>query len=207
MTQDSNAIVTLCSHLCRGSNVQPLDSHEWGELAKKLVEKKMRPSDILSIPRHTLAQALDATEEYAQRLFKLIDRGPSLMFEIKNYEDIGIGIVTRADEKYPQRIKRVLGNRCPPLFYYAGDLALLEHQNVTYSSSDALSEEATVEAGIPLIEFIGDSMLKKMKKGKIIKAIQNGKLLLLSISTPDAPSTPTLSALTDACLRAMSADG
>ena len=37
MNTNANAIFTLCSHLCIGDNVVPLEPREWGEFAKKLI--------------------------------------------------------------------------------------------------------------------------------------------------------------------------
>ena len=38
MNSNSNVIFTLCSHLCIGDNVAPLEPKEWGDLAKKLMD-------------------------------------------------------------------------------------------------------------------------------------------------------------------------
>ena len=43
MNSNSNAIFTLCSHLCVGDNVVPLEPKEWGDLAKKLMEAGLQP--------------------------------------------------------------------------------------------------------------------------------------------------------------------
>lgn len=47
--------------------------------------------------------------------------------------------------------------------------------------------EAGLALGAPVIEYLADSMLKKMNKSAIIKAIRESRMLLLSVTKPDAP--------------------
>ena len=61
---------------------------------------------------------------------------------------MGINVVTRADEDYPVKLKKVLGNSCPPLFYYAGELAILKNPAIGYVGSrgaDSADEKFTVD--------------------------------------------------------------
>ena len=149
----------------------------------------------------------------------MIGRSASLFFEISKYENVGISIVTRADEEYPKRIKQKLGDSCPPFLYYTGDLSLLNKRGVGFVGSrtmenedidfetkmveeavreryaiisggargaDSISEKVALENGGRMIEFLADSMIKKMRDSDIVKAIQNGRLLLLSVVNPEA---------------------
>ena len=47
MNKNSEVITILCSHLCVGDGVKPLEPKEWSNLAKLLVAKNMQPSDLL----------------------------------------------------------------------------------------------------------------------------------------------------------------
>ena len=51
---------------------------------------------------------------------------------------------------------------------------------------DTVSEEQAMEMGAPIIEYLSDSMLKKVKKSAVVRAISSKKMLLLSVSKPDA---------------------
>lgn len=219
MNTNANAIFTLCSHLCVGDNVVPLEPREWGELAKKLMNAGLQPEDIFQLSGAELKEKLFLSDDYADRIFRLIDRNASLFFELSQLENIGISAITRADKEYPSKLKSVLGNNCPPIFYVAGDLSLLNYKFVGYVGSrtvsdedvaftremvsktaglgfgvvsggakgiDTASEERALELGAPIVEYLSDSMLKKIRKGSVIKSIGNKKMLLLSVVKPDA---------------------
>ena len=219
MNSNSNAIFTLCSHLCVGDDVAPLEPKEWGDLAKKLMEAKLQPENIFDLSGAELTERLLLSDEYAERILRLIDRNASLSFELSRLENIGISAITRADKEYPSKLKKVLGHNCPPLFYVAGDMSLLDCKYVGYVGSrtisddditftketvsktighgfgvvsggakgiDTVAEERALETGAPIIEYLSDSMLKKIKKSSVVKAIANKKMLLLSVAKPDA---------------------
>ena len=219
MNSNSNAIFTLCSHLCVGDDVAPLEPKEWGELAKKLMELGLQPESIFEFSKAEFKDKFLVSEEYADRIFRLIDRNASLSFELSQLQSMGITAITRADEKYPMRLKKVLGNNCPPIFYAAGDISLLDYKYIGYVGSrtisdddivftkatvaktvdagfgvvsggakgiDTVSEERALEMGAPIVEYLSDSMLKKMRKNSIVRAIANKKMLLLSVAKPDA---------------------
>ena len=141
MNQNANAILTLCSHLCVRDGVHPLEPKEWGMLAKKLVEQNLQPSDLFLLSREDFLKRLQMSAEQADRIFKLIDRNASLIFEISRYENMGIYPITRADSQYPALLKQKLGNQCPPIFYYAGNLELLSRPTVGYVGSRTVGED------------------------------------------------------------------
>lgn len=219
MKLNSNAIFTLCSHLCVGDNVKPFEPKEWGELATKLINAKLQPEDIFYISKQDFKEKLFLSDDCIERIFRLIERNASLSVELSQLENIGINVVTRADEGYPHKLKKVLGNNCPPLFYVAGDLSLLNHEFIGYVGSrtisdddvnftkktvakttsfnfgvvsggargiDTVSTQQALEIGVPVVEYISDSMLKKLKNSIIIKAVRDKKMTLLSAAKPDA---------------------
>lgn len=219
MNTNANAIFTLCSHLCIGDNVVPLEPKEWGEFAKKLMNAGLQPEDVFQLSRTDLKGKLLLSDDYADRILRLVDRNASLFFELSQLETIGISAITRADKEYPSKLKSVLGNNCPPIFYVAGDLSLLNYKFVGYVGSrtvsnddiaftkemvsktaglgfgvvsggakgiDTASEERALELGVPIVEYLSDSMLKKTRKSSVIKSIGNRKMLLLSVVKPDA---------------------
>lgn len=220
MSQNSNAIISLCSHLCVGEGITPLEPKEWSELAKNLLDRGFAPENLFDFSKDDIIKKLNLTDEYAERIVKLIERTPSLSFELGEYENMGITVVTRADSIYPSKLKKVLGNNCPPLFYYAGDMSLLNKQYVGYVGSrtisdddieftksivaktvgrgygivsggakgiDTVAEEEGLKLGASVVEYLSDSMMKKMNKSAIIKAVREGRMLILSVTKPDAP--------------------
>lgn len=219
MTQDSNAILTLCSHICVGEGIQPLDPKEYSHLASLLAQAGKTPGDLFSFTDADFSGLLHFSTEERERYQRLLDRNASLSFELSAYQNMGIEAVTRADPRYPRMLKKKLANGCPPIFYCAGDFSLLERQFIGYVGSRTVTQEDldfTVNAvrnttalgygvvsggakGIDTIagteallregfcvEYLSDSMLKKLKKSDVIRSIQQGRLLLLSVSKPDA---------------------
>ena len=219
MNLNANAIFTLCSHLCVGEQVVPLEPKEWGDLAKRLMDAGLQPESIFELTRAEFKEKLFVSEEYTDRIFRLLDRNASLSFELSQLQNMGISAITRADREYPAKLKKVLGNNCPPIFYVAGDLSLLDYKYVGYVGSrtvseddiaftrntvaktvrsgfgvvsggakgiDTVSEEQALAMGAPIVEYLSDSMLKKIKRCAIVKAGAGKKMLLLSVVKPDA---------------------
>ena len=141
MNLDSNAILTLCSHICVGEGVRPLEPKEYSELAKKLGNIGKSPKDLFEFTDRDFEQLLDMTLDDFDRVKRLLDRNASLSFDLGQYSNIGIETITRADTEYPRKLKKKLGNACPPIFYYAGDLSLLDRNYIGYVGARTVSAE------------------------------------------------------------------
>ena len=224
MTSNKNsmAIIILCSHLCVGEDTQPFSPKEWSKLAMLLVKKNRTPSDLLSLKREELKEKLYFSDQLIYRLEKLISRSVSLTFELEKLLNMGIHIVTRADAEYPIMLKRTLRHDCPPLFYYAGDIGLVNKKLIGFVGSrsveesdkdftkkivnkvlekgygivsggakgvDSVSSEYAIEKNGFAVEYLSDSLIKKMKRTEVIKDIRNNRLLLLSAVNPSAGFT------------------
>ena len=209
----------LCSHLCQTGDVRPVTPSEWRSISGSLEKNGLQPGDIADFSRDDFMTRLDCSNEDADRFMRLIDRGGSLSFILSRYEDMGMGIVTLADEGYPERLKKKLGKSCPPLFYYIGQLSLLEREAVGYVGSRNADEEdsaftsrmvaatagrgyavvsggakgvdsaaalTAVREGVPVIEFLSDSLIRKSHKAALMQEIRNGHVLLMSVALPEA---------------------
>ena len=216
MNENSKAIIVLCSHLCMTNEMKPLEPAEWKILAGKLMELKITPEELINLEKEKIYELFKKDE--AERLLKLIERSASIFFEISKLEQKGIKIVTRADKEYPIKLKNKLGASVPPLFYYIGDLQLLNNPCIGIVGSrkieiqeqdqtkkivinaikkgyaivsggakgiDSVSSEVAILNNGVVIEYISDSLLKKIKDPNIIKAIRNKKMVILSQVKPD----------------------
>lgn len=219
MNQDASAIVTLCSHICVGEGVRPLEPKEYSKLAQKLHLAEKRPKDLFDFSENDYAEVLGFTVEQTERVMRLLDRSASLSFELGQYQNIGINAITRADAQYPKHLRKKLAGNCPPIFYCAGDISLLERESIGYVGARTVSPKdveftkravrKTVALGYGVVsggakgidmvsgteallcdafsvEYLSDSLLKKLKNSDVIRNIQKGALLLLSIAKPDA---------------------
>ncbi len=219
MNKNANVIVLLCSHLCVGEGVYPLEPKEWSELAGRLIEKGLEPSDILEFSSKELQDTLQASSDFSERIMRLIDRSGSLAFELSKYENIGIFPITRADREYPAVLKKRLGSGCPPLFYYSGNLRLADIKAIGFAGSRTVSEadisfawqtvkktvergysvvsggakgidsaaaEASLSMGGYVVEYLSDSMMRKLKQSEVSRSVRDGKRLILSVVKPNA---------------------
>ena len=216
MNENSKAIIILCSHLCVNDGIKPLEPAEWKALAEKLVELKMTPEELIKLENKRMHEIFKQDE--AVRLLKLIERSASIFFEINDLQQKGIKIVTRADKEYPAKLKSKLGKAVPPLFYYVGDLSLLNAPCIGIVGSrqiktkeeeqaqklvlnavkrgyaivsggargiDSIAAETALANKGVVIEYVSDSLLKKIKNPNIVKAIRNKKMIILSQAKPD----------------------
>ena len=219
MNSNSNAIITLCSHLCVGDGVAPLEPKEYSEFAQKLLTAGKKPGDLFEMSRIDIKEQMNIDEAFADRILRLIDRNASLCFELEKLSSMGIEAITRADAQYPAALKKKLSGSCPPIFYYAGDLRLLNQSTIGFVGARTVEQrdmdftKAAVETVVSLrygvvsggakgidtiagteailrdsfsIEYLSDSMMKRLKSSDTVKKIQNGKLLILSVVKPDA---------------------
>ena len=219
MNDNAMVITALCSHLCDDGIWKPLELREWNALAKALAEHGMEPKAIPKLSEKDRKELLLVDREGSERISRLLDRSASLTFALNKLQNIGVFVVTRAEQSYPQRLKKILGASCPALFYYAGELSLLDTPAIGYAGSrsasdvdiqftvgtvqktvgqgfcvvsggakgiDAAAEETALKEGIGAVSFLSDSMLRKMKRPAILKALQDRNMLLLSAVNPDA---------------------
>ena len=219
MNRNAEAITIFCSHLCVTDDIRPLEPKEWSDLAELLLSQDILPEYLLDYGRQDFIEQLHMSEEEADRYIRLLDRSGSLRFELSKYEDMGIQVITRADLDYPRQLKKKLGNGCPPLFYYAGDLNLLNREAVGYVGSrtiepsdiefarkavsatsrrgysvvsggakgiDSIAAVSAMDEGAYVIEFLADSMLRKMRDSGLIREVRDGRVLLMSVVIPTA---------------------
>lgn len=219
ISKNSMAIIILCSYLCVGDDVKPFEPNEYTKFADKLLANNLQPYDILSFSSNDFSYKFNYNSEEIKRIQRLIDRSASLAFEIEKYINMGINIITRADAKYPKKLKDTLGKSCPPLFYFAGDIELADKKLIGFVGSrsveeadelftqkivstitsngysvvsggakgvDSISGKSAIENGYSCVEYISDSLVKKIRAKENIDAIQKKQLLILSVTKPDA---------------------
>lgn len=140
MNDNSKVITILCSHLCVGGGVEPFTPKEWENAAKCLGAAGKEPKDLFEMRDGEIKEAFCTDIIGVKRIRRLLDRSASLAFEIEEYENTGIKIITRADKKYPKILKKKLGSKCPPLFYVAGDINICESVCIGFVGSRSIDE-------------------------------------------------------------------
>jgi len=180
MNQNSTVIIILCSHLCAGENVNPFEPAEWSKFAEKLLDNKIQPCELLSFSSEDFENKLNLNTDEIQRINRLTDRSGSITFEIEKYANMGINIMTRADNCYPKILKEKLGKSCPPIFYYAGNPEIADKKCVGFvgSRSAGTDDEKFTAATVTKVNANGFAVVSGGAKGidSIASAvsIQNG---------------------------------
>lgn len=213
---DAEIITRLCAQIDNADDV--LEPREWRALADSLRARGLRPSELPALPEPKLRET--AGKLHTARLRGLLKRGAAFDRKLAEYKSQGIGVVTLADAAYPGRLRKVPG--APPLFFYAGDLALTELPLLGFAGSrnpDALDieltrlyvdralkrgmgivaggargidREAVTEAlanGGFAVEYVCDTLSRRVKDEQIAREIAQGRRVLLSAVNPDAGFT------------------
>ncbi len=217
--QNSHAIIVMCSHLCKGSGVEPLEPNEWTICADRLLQAQKTPSDLFDFSDNDFANTLALNSEQICRYKRLLDRSASIAIECARMEAMGIFIATRADAEYPKRIKEKLSKYAPPMFYYCGDIEIANDECIGFVGSrnidvcdadftkklvrtclekqfsivsggargvDSTAAEAIMQNNGVAIEYVADSLSRKIKDKDVLSRIRDGRLLILSVATPTA---------------------
>lgn len=217
MLENSSVILVLCSRLC-ADGCKPFSPLEWTVMAERLMNEKKQPKDLMNFSNDDFKTYLNYNPEETDRVKRLLNRGSSLSFKLREYSAIGIKTVTRADPEYPKALKVRLKNNCPPLFYYSGDISIAGKRLVGFVGSreinaddeafaatavkkvlplgygivsggargvDSVSSAAAVGSGGVCLEYIADSLMKKIRIKEALRAIQDKKLLVMTAVNPE----------------------
>ncbi len=194
---------------------KPLSLAEYNKVARQLMERSLRPGDLL----HGEVQGFAVSDE---RLRLLLSRGAALALTVERWSQAGIRVVSRSDHGYPTAIRRKLRSRASPLVFYAGDLGILAakalcivgsrdatdsglefaanlgracaKQNFTVVSGDARgidreAMQAVMDTGGRAVGVLAEAMAQAVLSRRNREAIIKGKLLLITPFEPDARFT------------------
>jgi DNA processing protein len=143
LTPNTQAILLLTAPLIAG-RAEPtrelLSLGEYNRLALILRQKQKQPADLLA------PDAAELIEVCAQpfgraRLDALLGRGFLLSQAVDRWNARAIWVISRADAKYPRRLKTKLKEDAPPLLYGCGDIALLEKGGLAVVGSRHVDDE------------------------------------------------------------------
>lgn len=117
------------------SRAQPLSTQEWARFARWLHRNRLEPAALLKGERaELLADWTDRTVTLP-RLQELLERGGALGFALEKWQRAGLWIMTRADPRYPKRLKRHLKQSAPPVLFGCGNPQLLNGGGVAVVGS------------------------------------------------------------------------
>jgi predicted Rossmann fold nucleotide-binding protein DprA/Smf involved in DNA uptake len=128
MDENKQAILLLAAQFSapgKGAPT-PLTALEYGRFAARIKQVGFQPRDLFHQFDEVLAKWQDPKKKVtAQRLQYLLGRGMAMGMAIEKWQSAGIWILTRADNEYPRRLKKHLGEAAPALLFGVGEKALL----------------------------------------------------------------------------------
>lgn len=144
LSDDTQVVLLLCGRFGgeKQEAHQPLATREYGELAKWLNVRSLRPSDLLTdAGRDALAGVQDVGLE-RERVEFLLGRGTAMALALERWARGGLWVISRGDAEFPKRLRRQLKHAAPPLLYGAGHKALLDKGGLAIIGSRNASESA-----------------------------------------------------------------
>jgi predicted Rossmann fold nucleotide-binding protein DprA/Smf involved in DNA uptake len=141
LTPDTQAILLLCASFgnSRDSYPQPLSLGEYNSLTQWLIDRKLRPADILELNGQELLQTCELLD--TDRLKSLLARGMMLALAVEKWTSQGLWIVGRGDRHYPARLKQQLGSNAPAILYGVGDIKLLSQGGLAVVGSRNVDDD------------------------------------------------------------------
>ena len=144
LSADTEVVLLLCGRFGgeRQEPHQPLSAREYGELAKWLNVRSLRPADLLIDAGQAQLQAVHEAKLERKRVEFLLERGTAMALALERWSRGGLWVISRGDAEFPKRLKRHLKHATPPLLYGAGKKELLEMGGLAIIGSRDATEAA-----------------------------------------------------------------
>ena len=160
LTNDAKAILLLCGRFGKNDTAKPLSLREYNRLTDWMLDKKIRPADLLAAGKAQLLETLPR-EIDVDRIKRLLERGAAMALAIDKWISSGVWVICRSDEDYPVRLKQHLKKQAPPILYGVGHAGLLQKGGLAVVGSrnvdnngeqfTRLAVAACAKQGIPIV--------------------------------------------------------
>ena len=143
LTPNTQAILLLTAPLIAGHSETSRDLLSLGEynrLALILRQKQKQPADLIAPDGQELIELCSRPFGRA-RVDALLGRGFLLSQAVERWNARAIWVISRADSRYPKRLKARLKEDAPPLLYGCGDIVLLEKGGLAVVGSRHVDDE------------------------------------------------------------------
>ena len=197
-SDNSDAVLLLTAHLSGSDDngAKPLTTKEWWAFANWLKERDATPEYLLENVDEVLGGRADSGGT-PERIKRLLDRGSALGLAKDRWAQAGLWWLTSADEDYPARLKKRLGQASPAVLYGCGRRTLLCSGGIAVVGSRDASEtdlswtqacgEAVANAGYSVVSggargIDQAAMFGALDKGGTVVGILADSLLRASSS-------------------------
>ena len=132
LSPNAQAILLLTAPLLAGrsrASVSPLPLGDYNNLARYLHDTEMQPADLLDsagLRELDHAWAGLRTRRTLDDVRELLERGFLLAQALERWSARAIWVVTRPDDDYPNRLRRKMRAKAPPVLYGCGDRDALD---------------------------------------------------------------------------------
>jgi predicted Rossmann fold nucleotide-binding protein DprA/Smf involved in DNA uptake len=199
LTNDAKAILLLCGRFGKsdsGDSVMPLSLLEYNQLADWLMDRKIRPADLLEDSGLSSIDALTAKIDIS-RIRILLKRGAAMAFAIEKWTNNGIWVVCRSDAAYPEPLKKHLKKQAPSILYGVGDIDLLTRGGLAVvgsrkidGSAESFTREVATECARQGIQIVSGgargvdqtAMLAAMESGGTVVGVLADSLLKAAVA-------------------------
>jgi len=137
LTPTTQAVLLLTAHFSKPApgDPKPLTPTEWGRFAVWLKGQGMTPGALLAEHPERLLGGWQEDKITLERICALLSRSSAMALALEKWQRAGLWVITRSDPEYPVRLKRLLKNSSPPLFFGCGNRQLLNRGGLSVVGS------------------------------------------------------------------------
>ena len=147
LSPNAQAILLLTAPLLAGrsrASVTPLPLGDYNNLVRHLRDTEMQPADLLD--SEGLSELGDfwsglRTRRTLEDVRQLLERGFLLAQALERWSARAIWVVTRPDDDYPNRLRKKMRGKAPPVLYGCGDRDALDGGGLAVVGSRKVNEE------------------------------------------------------------------
>jgi predicted Rossmann fold nucleotide-binding protein DprA/Smf involved in DNA uptake len=148
LNDDSQVVILLCSDLMidqsQKDKPKPFTTEQWQQFSERIIISSMKsPEQFLHLKKSEYQAILSLSDLETLRIDYLLSRKVSLAIGIETLRSKGIFITTRAEKNYPNRLKKILKKKCPPVIYYAGDISISALDSMAIVGSRDVDEKGS----------------------------------------------------------------
>jgi predicted Rossmann fold nucleotide-binding protein DprA/Smf involved in DNA uptake len=139
---DTQAILLLCGTFAKGSgsDAKPLTLAEYNALASWLGRHGRRPASLLSTSEDPFPPE-EPSLPPLERVRALLSRGFQMAAAVEGWQRLGLWVISRGEQQYPERLRRHLRSAAPPLLFGAGDIQRLNRGGLAVVGSRDIDED------------------------------------------------------------------
>ena len=147
LSPNAQAILLLTAPLLAGrsrASVTPLPLGDYNNLVRHLRDTEMQPADLLdSEGLRELDNSWSGlrTRRTLEDVRQLLERGFLLAQALERWSARAIWVVTRPDDGYPNRLRKKMRGKAPPVLYGCGDRDALDGGGLAVVGSRRVNEE------------------------------------------------------------------